>query len=77
MIHLIVHLSEKSKNTKNESFNTLKSREIESITWKVKKAWEICGKPFGRDEKPWVSKGECSSLFRALHYAKMKVFVQW
>ena len=45
----------KSKNTKNESFNTLKSREIESITWKVKKAWEICEKPFGRDEKPWVS----------------------
>ena len=25
---------------KNESFNTLMSREIESITQKVKKAWE-------------------------------------
>jgi len=39
----------KPKNTKNESFNTLKSREIERITWKVKKAWEVCGKPFERD----------------------------
>ena len=47
----------KPKNTKNESFNTLKSREKESITWKVKKTWEIRGKPFGRDEKPRVSKG--------------------
>ena len=47
----------KPKNTKNENFNTLMSRERESITWKVKKTWEIRGKPFERDEKPRVSKG--------------------
>ena len=42
----------KLKNNKNGSFNTLTSREMESITWKVKKAWENTRKPFGRDEKP-------------------------
>ena len=52
----------KPKNNKNESFNTLKSREIERITWKVKKAWEKHEKPLERDEKPQVSKGECPSL---------------
>ena len=30
----------KLKNNKNGSFNTLMSGEIESITWKVNKAWE-------------------------------------
>ena len=55
----------KPKNTRNESFNTLMSRERESITWKVKKTREVCGKPFERDEKPWISKGNgpCSLLF--------------
>ena len=48
----------KPKNTKNETFNTLKSREIERIIWKVKKAWEVRGKPFERDEKPRVGKGK-------------------
>ena len=28
------------KNNKKENFNTLMSREMESITWKVKNAWE-------------------------------------
>ena len=49
MIDLTVHLS--------ENFNTLMSREKESITWKVKKTWEIRDKPFESNEKPWVSKG--------------------
>ena len=54
----------KPKSTKNESFNTLMFRERESITWKVKRTWEICGEPFGRDEKLWVGKGDvpCSLL---------------
>ena len=63
---LIVHLSEKKpKNTINESFNTLMSRERESVTWKVKKTREVRGQPFERDEKPWISKGNgpCSLLF--------------
>ena len=58
----------KLKNNKNGSFNTLISGEIESITWKVNKAWEkyvkkpfIRGeKPFIRDEKSRVSKGRMS-----------------
>ena len=64
----------KSKNTKNESFNTLKSREIERITWKVKEAWEVRGKPFKRDEKPRVSKGEFPLLSWVFYYIKMKAF---
>ena len=60
MTDLTVQLSEKLKNTKikNESFNTLMSRERESVTWEVR------GKPFGR-EKTWVNKGNghCSLLF--------------
>ena len=48
----------KLRKDKNEIFNILMSREKESITWKVKKIWEIRGKPFGKDEKPWVSKGD-------------------
>ena len=40
MMHQTKHLSIKLKNNKNENFNTLPSREMKSITWKVKKAWE-------------------------------------
>ena len=37
MMHLTVHLSEKKlKNTKNESFNTLTSREMESTNMESK-----------------------------------------
>ena len=50
----------KLKNNKNENFNTLTSRECKSETEKVKETRETRGKPFGRDEKPWVSKGRMS-----------------
>ena len=53
----------KPKSTKNESFNFLMSREIESIARKVKKTWEIRGKPFEMNEKPRVSKGGRPLLF--------------
>ena len=39
-MHQTIRLSIKLKNNKNENFNTLTSKEMESITWKVKKAWE-------------------------------------
>jgi len=35
-------------------------REKESIARKIKKAKNIRGKPFERDEKPWLSKGGIS-----------------
>ena len=60
----------KLESDKNESFNIIKSREKESIARKVKKAKNVCGKPLGRDEKPWVSMGECPLLFQALYYVK-------
>ena len=50
----------KLKNNKNENFNTLTSRECKSEIEKVKETWEIRGKPFGKDEKPRVSKGRMS-----------------
>ena len=42
MKHQTIRLSIKLKKNKNknENFNTLPSREMKSITWKVKKAWE-------------------------------------
>ena len=54
---------EKLKDDKNENFNTLMSREKESIAWKVKKACEIRGKPFERNEKPQVKKGNIPYSF--------------
>ena len=60
----------KLESDKNESFNIIKSREKESIARKVKKAKNVCWKPLGRDEKPWVSMGECPLLFQALYYVK-------
>ena len=47
----------KLKNNENENFNTLKSWECKSEIKKVKETQEIRGNPFGRDEKPRVSKG--------------------
>lgn len=66
MMHLTIHLSEKNyeQKKKSGSFNTLMSKEMESITWKVKKVWENMGKirekSFGMDKKPRVSKGRMS-----------------
>ena len=33
------------------------SRECKRKIEKVNETWEICGKSFGRGEKPWVRKG--------------------
>ena len=54
----------KLKNNKNGSFNTLMLGEIESITWKVNKAWEkyVKNPLWGMKNHGWA-KGECISLF--------------
>ena len=54
------------------------SKERESITWKVKKTWEIRGQPFGRDEKLLGEQEGCPLISPDFYYVeKMKVFVQW
>ena len=61
----------KLKNNKNESFNTLTLREMESKEGMEK----YMENPLeGMKNHGW-GRGECPLLFRALYYVKTKAFV--